>query len=230
MPSSCRAITALRSTAIRGDYTVAVTPLGPPDPAFEHEPNDSLDRSQPIALSNSAAAASPPSTISTPTASHSRARPTSTVALDAPPMARLRLSLRRPTLALSISSSPHPETTWRGSGMLPAGDYQSSRGRPHATTTTRSPSLPGIPSRRRTIWSQQRPRTTPCRCRTRSRFRARSILPTSTGQRLVHAAAVRCSRAGCHPATRRNSVSSRFGRRETTRIHLLQLPVVTLGH
>ena len=33
-----------------GDYTLTVTPLGPPDPSFELEPNDSIDRSQPITL------------------------------------------------------------------------------------------------------------------------------------------------------------------------------------
>jgi hypothetical protein len=33
-----------------GDYTVRVTPLGRPDPSFEHEPNDTLDRSQPVLL------------------------------------------------------------------------------------------------------------------------------------------------------------------------------------
>ncbi|HYI25543.1 MAG TPA: hypothetical protein VD767_09055, partial [Thermomicrobiales bacterium] len=32
----------LRVSGGAGDYAIAVTPLGPPDPSFEHEPNDSL--------------------------------------------------------------------------------------------------------------------------------------------------------------------------------------------
>ena len=31
-----------------GDYTLRLVPLGPPDPSFEREPNDAVDRSQPL--------------------------------------------------------------------------------------------------------------------------------------------------------------------------------------
>jgi hypothetical protein len=31
-----------------GDYTLRLVPLGPPEPSFEREPNDTLDRSQPL--------------------------------------------------------------------------------------------------------------------------------------------------------------------------------------
>ena len=33
-----------------GDYAITATPLGPPDPRYEHEPNNAVDRSQPSML------------------------------------------------------------------------------------------------------------------------------------------------------------------------------------
>lgn len=40
----------VRVSGSQGDYQVTLTPLGPPDPHHEREPNDGVDRSQPLRL------------------------------------------------------------------------------------------------------------------------------------------------------------------------------------
>lgn len=106
-----------------GDYTVRVTPLGPPDPLFEREPNDSLDRSQPLLLLEERAGRLATITDVDIYRFSLQNETYLELALDTPPDGLFNFSLGSDATGIVDldSSSPRDSLAW--DGRLPAGDY-----------------------------------------------------------------------------------------------------------
>ena len=111
------------TTGEGGDYTIKVTPLGPPDPQFEHEPNDSKDRSQPLKMLEERTGRLA-TTYDYDFYRFSLQNETSLdLAFDAPDDAMIRISLDSDSAGIVDLRSVEAGDDLSWNGMLPAGDY-----------------------------------------------------------------------------------------------------------
>jgi len=106
-----------------GDYTVRVTPLGPPDPLFEREPNDTLDRSQPLLLLEERAGRLATTTDVDAYRFSLQNDTYLELALDAPPDGLFKIALGSDATGLADLDSPNAGDALAWDGLLPAGDY-----------------------------------------------------------------------------------------------------------
>ena len=113
----------LRIDGQDGDYAITLTPLGPPDPEFEHEPNDTVDRSQPIRLLEPRSGRLATAVDADVYRFSLRNETYLEVSLDIPDDATYRASLNAGgTRLVDITTdTPGTDIAWRG--MIPAGDY-----------------------------------------------------------------------------------------------------------
>ncbi|MDQ3655802.1 MAG: hypothetical protein M3457_12065, partial [Chloroflexota bacterium] len=106
-----------------GDYTVRVTPLGPPDPLFEREPNDSFDRSQPLLLLEERAGRLATTTDIDAYRFSLQNDTYLELALDAPADGLFKITLDSDATGIVALDSPNPGDALSWNGLLPAGDY-----------------------------------------------------------------------------------------------------------
>lgn len=112
-----------RVTGQPGDYIITASPLGPPDPLFEREPNDAVDRSQPIALLEERAGRLATTTDIDYYRFSLQDTTRVALALELPADARVTLYLTRAANSMIQIGSVIPGEALRWSGLLPPGDY-----------------------------------------------------------------------------------------------------------
>lgn len=114
---------ALAINGTGGDYTVRVTPLGPPDPLFEREPNETIDRSQPLLLTERRTGRLAGTDDVDAYRFSLQADTVVALEVEAPADGLIRISLDHDELGIMTVRSVNAGDDLRWVGRLAAGDY-----------------------------------------------------------------------------------------------------------